>query len=121
MHDMPADIQAANAVQQPSTDDHLTEAEMINKSLSFSAKYGLSMTLFRLSLLAFVAVFALFYEVAVVNFLFQQQKLELSKSVKSLSNSELSQYSVLKNSALENVWNATGMFVSISIFPNLLS
>lgn len=114
MHDMEKEIAADAAEEQPVVEKQLTEAEMIKKSMSFATKYGLAMTLFRISLLAFVAVFALFYEVAVVNFLFQQQTLELKKSVKSLSQSELREYSVLKNSALENVWNATG--TSISIF-----
>lgn len=84
------------------------ERDAYKRSMTFATKYGLSMTLFRISLLSFIAVFALFYEVAVVNFLFQQQALEIDKRVKSLSVSELESYSVLKNSALENVWHATG-------------
>lgn len=83
-------------------------------SSSFATKYGLSMTLFRIALVAFAGIFALFYEVAVVNFLFQQQSLELSKSVRSLSVVELQRYSVLRNSALENVWNASGMNTPIA-------
>lgn len=74
---------------------------------SFATKYGLSMTLFRIALVSFFAIFALFYEVAVVNFLFQQRNVELSKTVRSLSPEELQSYSILKNSALEHTWNAT--------------
>lgn len=77
-------------------------------SVAFATKYGLSMTLFRIALLAFIAVFALFYEVAVVNFLFQQNSLRIEKGVRNLSTRELNNFAVLKNSALENVWNATG-------------
>lgn len=82
-------------------------------SVSFATKYGLSMTLFRIALLAFLAVFALFYEVAVVNFLFQQNSLQIEKAVRNLSTKDLANFTVLKNSALENVWNATGKHLDI--------
>lgn len=84
------------------------QVEECRRSVSFATKYGLSMTLFRVSLLSFIAVFALFYEVAVVNFLFQQNSLAISKSVRNLSVRELKNYAVLQNSALANVWEATG-------------
>lgn len=77
-------------------------------AVSFATKYGLAMTLYRIALLSFVGIFVLFYEVAVVNFLFQQQSLSLARSVTTLTEAELTTYAVLKNSALENVWNATG-------------
>lgn len=79
-------------------------------SKSYTAKYGLSMALFRMALLALLAIFALFYEVAVVNFLFQQQSLELTKPVKRLSLKQLQGFAVLGDSALELVWNATGKY-----------
>eukprot|EP00177_Eucheuma_denticulatum_P001741 GFKZ01003130.1.p1 GENE.GFKZ01003130.1~~GFKZ01003130.1.p1 ORF type:complete len:665 (-),score=34.78 GFKZ01003130.1:1545-3539(-) len=81
------------------------------KVMALASKYGLSMTLFRISLLAFLGVFALFYEVAVVNFVFQQSRVELGKSVRNLSSRELAKYAVLRNSALENVWSAAGTLV----------
>lgn len=71
-------------------------------------KYGLALTLFNASLVAFVAVFALFYEIAVVNFLFQQRTMEIDKEVASLSVDELRRFTVLKDSALEQVWTAAG-------------
>lgn len=77
-------------------------------AMAFATKYGLAMTLFRMALLALIAIFALFYEVAVVNFLFQQQNQSLSKPVKRLPLADLKHFSVLRGSALENVWNATG-------------
>lgn len=78
------------------------------KLSSFAVKYGLATTMYRIALVSFVGIFLLFYEVAVVNFLFQQQDLSLAKSVKSLTVQELQQYAVTKNSAVESVWNATG-------------
>lgn len=77
-------------------------------AMAFATKYGLAMTLFRIALLALIGIFALFYEVAVVNFLFQQQNQSLSKPVKRLPIPALEKFAVLKGSALENVWNATG-------------
>lgn len=78
-----------------------------SSDIVFATKYGLSMTLYRIALVAFLGIFILFYEVAVVNFLFQQQSLFISQSVRALTAEELKKYSVLKGSALENVWNAT--------------
>lgn len=91
-------------LQEKRQQEQMQEEE--GKVMALATKYGLSMTLFRISLLAFLGVFALFYEVAVVNFVFQQSRVEIGKSVRNLSSRELAQYAVLRNSALENVWSA---------------
>lgn len=67
------------------------------------------MKLYRIAIVAILGIFVLFYEVAVVNVLFQQQKSMLEKSVQTLTDAELKDYAVLKDSALENVWQETGM------------
>ncbi|CAN8073779.1 unnamed protein product [Agarophyton chilense] len=85
----------------------LQQGVSAREAVSFATKYGLSMSLFRMALLALVAIFALFYEVAVVNFLFQQHNQTLSKPVRRLSLEQLADFAVLKDSALENVWDAT--------------
>lgn len=72
------------------------------------SKYGLALTLFSASVVALGAIFALFYEVAVVNFLFQQRPMSLDKSVRSLSSNDLKEYAVVQDSALEVVWDQTG-------------
>ena len=72
------------------------------------ARKNLSGILFRIAFGAFLAVFALFYEVAVVNFLFQQTTMKLSTSIEFLSDAELRKYSVLRNSAQEVVLLETG-------------
>lgn len=64
------------------------------------------------SLIALVAIFVLFYEIGVVNSLFQTQELKIGKQVSSLSCEELRKYAVLKNSALENVWESHGELAS---------
>ena len=84
--------------------------EGATRARSFATKYGLSMSFYRFAIMAYVGIFVLFYEVAVVNFLFQQQTQSLARSVKSLTVNELKEYSVLKDSALELVWNTTGMY-----------
>eukprot|EP00178_Gracilaria_changii_P021142 TRINITY_DN62989_c0_g1_i1.p1 TRINITY_DN62989_c0_g1~~TRINITY_DN62989_c0_g1_i1.p1 ORF type:complete len:556 (+),score=71.52 TRINITY_DN62989_c0_g1_i1:423-2090(+) len=83
---------------------HHQDAE---EAVSFATKYGLAMTLFRIALLALIGIFALFYEVAVVNFLFQQQNQTLSKPIRRLPPRQLQEFVVLNNSALENVFDAT--------------
>lgn len=76
--------------------------------MTFATKYGLAMALYRIAVLASLGIFLLFYEVAVVNFVFQEQVVKLSRSVTELSREDLERYAVLRNSALEDVWSRTG-------------
>lgn len=81
------------------------------KAISFATRYSFSMALFRYALIGFFAIFILFYQAAIVNFLFQQEKgMKLKKRFKSLTVDELRTYSVLKDSALEYVWTAAGKY-----------
>eukprot|EP00178_Gracilaria_changii_P027636 TRINITY_DN897_c0_g1_i5.p1 TRINITY_DN897_c0_g1~~TRINITY_DN897_c0_g1_i5.p1 ORF type:complete len:412 (-),score=55.54 TRINITY_DN897_c0_g1_i5:62-1297(-) len=66
----------------------------------------LALTLFRTGVVALVAIFALFYEVAVVNFLFQQSHASIRKHIGSLTQEELRQFAVPARTALEEVWKA---------------
>lgn len=75
---------------------------------TFATKYGLAMALYRIAVLASLGIFLLFYEMAVVNFLFQEDDVKLVGGVTSLSRDKLKHYAVLEDSALEEVWNATG-------------
>lgn len=85
------------------------ELEALEREVpSISTRYWAVINFFRLSFGAFVLIFVLFYEVAVVNFLFQQSQVTINQPVKSLSREELEKYSVLKASALEDVWHQTG-------------
>ncbi|CAN8071745.1 unnamed protein product [Agarophyton chilense] len=71
----------------------------------FPTKFSLSTSLFRISIITFIAIFSLFYEVAVVNFLFQQQNHELTKDIEHLTVEELQQYCVVRDTAIEAIWN----------------
>ncbi|KAI0563596.1 hypothetical protein FGB62_37g210 [Gracilaria domingensis] len=72
--------------------------------VNIAKKYALASLLFRIALVALVAIFALFYEVAVVDVLFQAQSQSLSKPVTELTREQLKEFAVLDNSALEDVW-----------------
>lgn len=72
--------------------------------------YSLAINLIRVSFVFFVALFVMFYELSLVNFVFQQQNFHIKKDVDSLSQNELKKFSIMKNSALENIWNRTGRF-----------
>lgn len=79
----------------------------MNRALSFSTHYQLAMKFYRIAIVAILGIFVLFYEVAVVNVLFQQRQSVLEKSVQQLTDADLGDYAVLKDSALENVWQET--------------
>lgn len=68
----------------------LTYLELLHGNIGAPNNYlGIASYLFRISLLVSVVVFFLFYEAAVVNFLFQRKTPVLSKTVRSLSQIEL--------------------------------
>lgn len=71
------------------------------------SRYVFALSMHRIAVLALAAVFLLFYEVAVVNFLFSQQTATVKVAVTRLTREQLAQYAVLRGSALETVWNAT--------------
>lgn len=73
-----------------------------------SAKYARTRLLFRLAFAGYFLVFLMLYEAAVTNFLFRQHNHVISKNVRALSSDELRDYSVIRNSALERVWNIIG-------------
>lgn len=58
-----------------------------------------------LSVVSLLAVTILFYEIGVVNFLFQNQHIRLGKALTDLSRNELANYCAIKDSASESVWN----------------
>ncbi|KAI0561095.1 hypothetical protein FGB62_93g035 [Gracilaria domingensis] len=75
-------------------------------------KFSVAISLFRVSLIAFVAMFSLFYGVAVVNFLFQQHNIQITKDIKFLTAIDLERYSMVQDTAIEAIWNSRGGFVS---------
>lgn len=78
-------------------------------------KYSISMTLFRYAVIGFCAIFMMFYQAAIVNFLFFQDQQEWHmRRLTSLTRDELRKYSVLNDSALEQVWKTTGKFSLLS-------
>ncbi len=63
--------------------------------------------LLQVALSATAVVFLLFYEIAVVNFLFIEQSKPRIQSVEKLSAEKLRHYSIQKNAATEVVWHRT--------------
>ncbi len=57
-----------------------------------------------ISVAAFFAIVILFYEIAVVNFVFSKKKHALQKSLSSLTEEEMKQYVIPKAEATENIW-----------------
>ncbi|KAI0559716.1 hypothetical protein FGB62_139g223 [Gracilaria domingensis] len=78
-----------------------------------SRRLASSLAFLRGAVASFGAICYLFYAASVVNFLFAQSNVEMTQSISSLSASDLAQFAVLKDSALERVWddqvNPTGM------------
>lgn len=107
--DMPPSVQEDQVTQQDVSPTDPVMPKQRKDLSSVATRHDLAMTLFRISVLAYVAIFTLFYEVAVVNFIFLQEKVELRKAVNSLSRNQLESYSVLKESSLEAIWNITGI------------
>lgn len=73
-----------------------------------SKRLASSLSMLRAAVCSFGAIVYLFYGAAVVNFLFAQSNVHMTKSVAGLRVSDLSHYAVLKDSALEYVWDASG-------------
>ena len=96
--------------QQGSTnlEEEIRSAQGDAAAKSFAARNGVVTSLFRVAIGAYILIFILFYEVAVVNFLFLESTPVLSKRVSRIPVSELKNYGILKNSALESVWLSAG-------------
>lgn len=56
------------------------------------------------SIVALSAIMVLFYEIAVVNFLFTQSSISTLKDISNISNEDLIEYCVNRNSAVDIVW-----------------
>lgn len=74
----------------------------------YPLRNGVVISLFRVAIGATILIFILFYEVAVVNFLFQASPAELSTKVERLTVEELKDYGILANSAMESIWISAG-------------
>ncbi len=72
------------------------------------ARYRAALWLFRVSITMFVLIFILFYEIAVVNFMFMQNNTPLALNIERLSKPELSEYTILKSSGIEDIWRKIG-------------
>lgn len=62
------------------------------------------------SIVALSAIMVLFYEIAVVNFLFTQSSISTLKDISNISNEDLIEYCVNRNSAVDIVWRYSCMF-----------
>lgn len=88
-----------------------TEADTV---VAYRSKYYQpAVRLWQAALSIFLVVLLLFYEVAVVNFLFiEQSNSEESVRVTKLGPPQLKEFALLKNSAIERVWAETGAYMS---------
>lgn len=59
-----------------------------------------------ISVLSLFGIFLVFYEIGVVNFLFQTRNSELGKRITDLSRQELANYCAISNSGSEAVWGS---------------
>lgn len=82
-------------------------------------KYRVAINFFRVGLLSFMAIFALFYELALVNFLFQNQSPSFRKRIRDMERSELQNIAVLKDSGEEEVLISIGLFRSLQVLFNV--
>ncbi|KAI0560691.1 hypothetical protein FGB62_104g038 [Gracilaria domingensis] len=95
----PALMMSANSGEDSGFVEQLNDSER--------ADLRFAMTLFRTSTVAMCAIVALFYEVAVVNFLFQRRNSTVS--IEDISKNEHAKFAVPSATALENVWENEGM------------
>lgn len=65
------------------------------------------------SIVALSAIMVLFYEIAVVNFLFRQNSIPSLKDVGTIPEEDLIEYCVNKNSAVDLVWRYSCKFILI--------
>ncbi|CAN8075781.1 unnamed protein product [Agarophyton chilense] len=77
------------------------------QSVSYRQSYFCTTSLCRFAFLGFLSLFFLFYEAAVVQSLFQQERVTITRSVTSLSDEELRHFAVMKDSAFEDIWTST--------------
>lgn len=66
--------------------------------------YNLSVLLLSFVVAAFFVMWILFYQASLTNYLFQQAETPLGRSVRSLNDAELRNYSVLDNSGVSQAW-----------------
>lgn len=102
--------QDSNYIDKHSSGSSLS-SEKILQTRTNNIKYVVAAALIRKAFKVFLAIFLLFYGAAVVNFLFQGEQREISKNLRFFSTSELEKYAILKDSALEDVFNAIGMLL----------
>lgn len=76
---------------------------LIAESLS---RFHVARLMLRISVSAMCVIFLLFYEIAVVNFLFIENNKAFVRNIRGLSLKSLRQFSVEENAATEDVWNA---------------
>lgn len=98
------------SLQQMQDEDGRIEREQ-SAIRNREALYKSSVLLWRIALSMFLVILLLFYEVAVVNFLFLEQSSSEQVRIAKLNWQALNKFAVLKNSAIESVWSTTGTWV----------
>lgn len=82
-------------------------SEAADDSKGHAARYKLAVWLFRSSTAAFILIFVLFYEIAVVNVVVNRATTPKTFNIKRLSKAKLKQFAVLESSGIEDIWRKT--------------
>lgn len=101
-----SEIRQSNASSR--SESEVCSIDLVAETEQYRSQYNVATSLFRFALICFAGLFFLFYEAAVVQFLFHQRRIEITKSVTTLSDEELRSFAVMGDSALEDIWLATG-------------
>lgn len=72
--------------------------------------HQVALTVFRIALSAFVVICILFFEISIVNFIFNRQPPKIGKDLPDLSISDLRRYTLPKSTAQEKVWIRAGKY-----------
>lgn len=83
------------------------EREYAQRVVKRLATYKVAKRLIRIAISSMIVIFLLFYELAVAQFLFVEQKKPNLKDVRTLTRENLMEYSVEKDAATENTWHRT--------------
>ncbi len=118
-HAVAATTPALTAAESMDSTVEEMEAMFLKRVAYRMSSYKVARRILQLAVSLVVVIFLLFYEMAVVHFLFIESKKPIVQNPKALSKEELKGYSIEENAATEKVWNRTGMLsviVSTSVF-----
>lgn len=97
----------ASTIWPAATPPEERTAEFEKRVVQRFAQFKMARMFLRIAVSAMCVIFLLFYEIAVVNFLFIENAKLLKRDVRELSERDLREFSVEEGAATEDVWNRT--------------